>query len=144
VLRRLSVFSGEFSLQDAAAIVSDQARLDCPMVDEVTELVSKSLIGSGVSETQPRFRLNHVTRAYALEKLRESGELDAIARRLTDDSKAPMRCAAAVSMLNAAPSAIEPEEKERSHGPGRARYAVHPRQRPERRTLQYRGTAHAN
>jgi predicted ATPase/DNA-binding winged helix-turn-helix (wHTH) protein len=144
VLRRLSVFSGEFSLQDAAAIVSDQARPDCPMVDEVTELVSKSLIASGVSETQPRFRLSHVTQAYALEKLGESGELDAIARRLTDDSKAPMRRAAAVSMLNAALSAIEPEEKERSHGPGRARYAVHPRQRPERGTLQYRDTAHAN
>jgi predicted ATPase/DNA-binding winged helix-turn-helix (wHTH) protein len=143
VLRRLSVFSGEFSLQDAAAIVSDQARLDCPMVDEVTELVSKSLIASKVRETQPRFQLSHVTRAYALEKLRESGELDAIARRLTDDSKAPMRHAAAASMLNGATSAIGSKEKERSHAPGRTRYAVHPRQRPEHGTLQYRGTAHS-
>jgi predicted ATPase len=93
------------SLQDAATIVSDQARLDCPMVDEVTELVSKSLIASGVRETQPRFRLSHVTRAYALEKLGESSELDAIARRLTDDSKASMRRPAAVLMLNGATSA---------------------------------------
>ena len=127
VLRRLSVFSGEFSLQDAAAIVFNQARLDCPMVDEVTELVSKSLIASKVRETQPRFRLSHVTRAYALEKLGESGELDAIARRLTDDSKAQMRRAAAVSMLNGGPSAIARDEKERSRAPGRTRYALHPR-----------------
>ena len=127
VLRRLSVFSGEFSLQDAAAIVSDQARPDCPMVDEVTELVSKSLIASKVRETQPRFRLSHITRTYAVEKLRESGELDAIARRLTDDSKAPIRRAAALPMLNGAPSAIARHEKERSHARGRTRYALHPR-----------------
>ena len=142
VLRRLSVFSGEFSLQDTVAVISDQGRPDCPMVDEVIELVSKSLIASEVRETQPRFRLSHVTRAYALEKLRESGELDAIARRLTDDSKASMRRPAAVPMLNGATSAIASEEKEKSHARGRPRYAMQPTQRPERGTPQYRGTAH--
>lgn len=106
VLRRLSVFPGEFTLQDAVAIVSDQARPDSLMVDEVTELVSKSLIASVMREAQPRFWLSHVTRAYALEKLRESGELEAIARRLPDGSKALARRPAAVPMSYEAPSAI--------------------------------------
>jgi predicted ATPase/DNA-binding winged helix-turn-helix (wHTH) protein len=125
VLRRLSVFSGEFSLQDAAAIVSDQARPDSLMVDEVIELVSKSLIVSEMREAQPRFRLDHVTRAYALEKLRESGELDTMARRLTGGSKAPVRRLAVVPELNRASSAIAPEKEQRSLAPGRRKYAVH-------------------
>ena len=124
-LRRLSVFSGEFSLQDAAAIVSDQARPASLMVDEVIELVTKSLIVSEMRDGQPRFRLSHVTRAYALEKLRESGELDVMARRLTGGSKAPVRRLAVVPELNRASSAIAPEKEQRSLAPGRRKYAVH-------------------
>ena len=124
-LRRLSVFSGEFSLQDAAAIVSDQARPASLMVDEVIELVTKSLIVSEMRDGQPRFRLSHVTRAYALEKLRESGELDAMARCLTGGSKAPVRRLAVVPELNRASSAIAPEKEQRSLAPGRRKYAVH-------------------
>jgi predicted ATPase/DNA-binding winged helix-turn-helix (wHTH) protein len=82
VLRRLSGFSAEFTLHDAAAVVFDEAREHCRLVDEVTELVAKSLIASEVREGLPRFRLAHITRAYAREKLRESGEFDALSRRL--------------------------------------------------------------
>ena len=81
VLRRLSIFSGEFTLQDAAAVIIDQGGSRCRF-DEVTELVTKSLIISDVAELQPRFRVPYITRAYALEKLRESGEYDAVERRL--------------------------------------------------------------
>src|SRR6266487_4574786 len=38
-----------------------------------------------------RVGITHITRAYALEKLRESGEFDATARRLADYLKAPVR-----------------------------------------------------
>ncbi len=91
VLRRLSIFSGEFTLHDAVTVVSDRDQSDCDIIDEVSELVAKSFIASDVREAQPRFRLTHVTRAYALEKLRESGEFDATARRLADYLKAPVR-----------------------------------------------------
>ena len=91
VLRRLSIFSSEFTLHDAVTVVSDRDQSDCDIIDEVSELVAKSFIASDMREAQPRFRLTHVTRAYALEKLRESGEFDATARRLADYLKAPVR-----------------------------------------------------
>src|SRR6266849_4657953 len=91
VLRRLSIFSGEFTLHDAVTVVSDRDQSDCDIIDEVSELVAKSFIASDMREAQPRFRLTHVTRAYALEKLRESGEFDATARRLADYLKVPVR-----------------------------------------------------
>jgi predicted ATPase/DNA-binding winged helix-turn-helix (wHTH) protein len=91
VLRRLSIFPGEFTLCDAVTVVSDRAQPACDIIDEVSELVAKSFIASDMREAQPRFRLTHITRAYALEKLRESGELDATARRLADYLKAPVR-----------------------------------------------------
>src|SRR6266700_2298088 len=91
VLRRLSIFSGEFTLHDAVTVVSDRDQSDCDIIDEVSELVAKSFIASDMREAQPRFRLTHITRAYALEKLRESGEFDATARRLADYLKAPVR-----------------------------------------------------
>ncbi len=80
VLRRLSIFSGEFTLQDAAAVIIDQGGSRCPF--EVTELVTKSLIISDVAELQPRFRVPYITRAYGLEKLRESGEYEGVEQRL--------------------------------------------------------------
>ena len=53
--------------------------------------MAKSFIASEVRDAQPRLRVPHVTRAYALEKLRESGELDATAGRLADYLKVPVR-----------------------------------------------------
>jgi predicted ATPase/DNA-binding winged helix-turn-helix (wHTH) protein len=90
VLRRLSVFSGQFTLHDAT-VVSDRDQSDCDIIDEISELVAKSFIASDMREAQPRFRLTHITRAYALEKLRESGELDATARHLADYLEVPAR-----------------------------------------------------
>src|SRR5207247_8404388 len=86
-----STFSCEFTLHDAVTVVSDRDQSDCDIIDEVSELVAKSFIASDMREAQPRFRLTHITRAYALEKLRESGEFDATARRLADYLKAPVR-----------------------------------------------------
>ncbi len=80
MLRRLSIFSGEFTLQDAAAVIIDQGGSRCPF--EVTDLVTKSLIISDVAELQPRFMVPYITRAYGLEKLRESGEYDGVEQRL--------------------------------------------------------------
>jgi predicted ATPase/DNA-binding winged helix-turn-helix (wHTH) protein len=76
VLRRLSIFSGDFTLQAAGAIASDDTRLSNKAVDQVAELVAKSLVVAEVEHAAPRLRLLQTARAYALAKLTESGELD--------------------------------------------------------------------
>ncbi len=50
-------------------------------IDRLADLVAKSLVVADVSGTKPRFRLLDTTRAYAIEKLDESGERERIARR---------------------------------------------------------------
>jgi predicted ATPase len=47
----------------------------------LADLVAKSLVVADVSGNKPRFRLFDTTRAYAIEKLDESGERERVARR---------------------------------------------------------------
>jgi len=51
------------------------------VVDHVASLARKSLVTANVFGKKPVYRLLETTRCYALEKLRESGEFDAVARR---------------------------------------------------------------
>jgi predicted ATPase/DNA-binding winged helix-turn-helix (wHTH) protein len=81
VLRCLSIFSGDFSLRAAGAVISDDGRSNNTIFEQVTELVAKSLVNAEVSDAEPRLRLLQTTRAYAFAKLTESGEFDAVARR---------------------------------------------------------------
>jgi predicted ATPase/DNA-binding winged helix-turn-helix (wHTH) protein len=81
VFRRLSIFPGEFSL-DAANIVAAGGEVAADqVVDHVASLARKSLVTANVFGKKPVYRLLETTRCYALEKLQESGEFDAIARR---------------------------------------------------------------
>jgi predicted ATPase/DNA-binding SARP family transcriptional activator len=81
VFHRLAVFAGGFVLEAAIAVASD-ADLDGPaVVDAVTDLAGKSLVAVERSGPVTRYRLLETTRAYALEKLTDSGELDRVARR---------------------------------------------------------------
>ena len=50
-------------------------------IDRLADLVAKSLVVADVGGAKPRFRLLETTRAYAIEKLDESGERERIARR---------------------------------------------------------------
>src|SRR6202011_5724081 len=50
-----------------------------PVVDGVSSLVAKSLVAAEIDSAIARYRLLDTTRAYALEKLGDSGELGAIA-----------------------------------------------------------------
>jgi predicted ATPase/DNA-binding winged helix-turn-helix (wHTH) protein len=81
VLRRLGVFMGGFTLDAACAVVDDPDLLKCDVIDVVAELTEKSLAVVEPTETEPRLRLLETTRAYALERLGESGEWEAVARR---------------------------------------------------------------
>jgi predicted ATPase/DNA-binding winged helix-turn-helix (wHTH) protein len=79
VLRRLAVFSGNFSLDAAIGVAGDVTR--ARLVDHIVNLVAKSLIVADPRDEAARYRLLETTRLYALEKLSRSGELPATARR---------------------------------------------------------------
>ncbi len=76
----LGIFAGGFTVEAAAAVASDPTT-GVDAIDLLADLVAKSLVVADVSGTKPRFRLLDTTRAYAIEKLSESGERDHIARR---------------------------------------------------------------
>jgi predicted ATPase len=78
-LRRLSVFAGPFTLEAAIAVASHGRISKSDAAESIANLMSKSLIASP-SERPPRYRLLDTTRAFAREKLAESGEADHVAR----------------------------------------------------------------
>jgi predicted ATPase len=94
VLRRISVFSGDFTLEAVDFVISDDPRLCNHVVDHVAELVTKSLVVADMGDAEPRLRLLETTRAYALSKLIESGEFDAIAPRYAEHISDSLQAAA--------------------------------------------------
>ncbi len=81
VLRGLSVFAGGFTLQAAGAVVADATHSEGEVIDEVTELVAKSLVATGVSGAEPRLRLLETTRLYAWARLAEEDGREILSRR---------------------------------------------------------------
>jgi predicted ATPase/DNA-binding winged helix-turn-helix (wHTH) protein len=79
--RALGIFAGGFTVEAAAAVTRDAAKTRIDAIDRLADLVAKSLVVADVSGTKPRFWLFDTTRAYAVEKLRDHGEFDAVARR---------------------------------------------------------------
>ncbi len=78
VMRRLAVFGGDFTVEEASAIVDDRGGLAASQVlASVATLVAKSIIVRDDSSSAPRYRLLQTTRAYAMAKLKECGEGDA-------------------------------------------------------------------
>src|SRR5262249_4696546 len=78
LLRRLSVFSSVFTLDSASAVAAD-AKTD--VVEGVANLVAKSLVSADVGGAVVQYRLLDTTRAYAMQKLIESGEVEDYVRR---------------------------------------------------------------
>jgi predicted ATPase/DNA-binding winged helix-turn-helix (wHTH) protein len=81
LLRRFAVFTGGFDLTSARAIASDSDISDSDVLNGVLSLGDKSLLAADVSDDNVIFRLLDTTRAYALEKLRNSNESAEISRR---------------------------------------------------------------
>jgi predicted ATPase/DNA-binding winged helix-turn-helix (wHTH) protein len=81
MLRRLAIFAGGFTLTAASAVAVSAEFAASDVVDGVANLVAKSLVAADVGGAIARYRLLETTRAYALEKLAESGEIQWIARR---------------------------------------------------------------
>ena len=79
LFRKLSVFSGGFTLQTAAAVCNEGDRDEFAVLDLLTSLVDKSLIQADPGDDETRYRLLESTRQYAREKLSNARETDAAA-----------------------------------------------------------------
>jgi predicted ATPase/DNA-binding winged helix-turn-helix (wHTH) protein len=81
LLRCLALFSGGFTLEAAVAVLGDDAGTSAAVVERISNLTIKSLVTLDMSTGLGRWRLLETTRAYALEKLGESGETEWAAQR---------------------------------------------------------------
>jgi predicted ATPase len=81
LLCRLAVFPAGFTLDGAVAVTSDTGATGSSVADGVSNLVSKSFVTLDGSAPDGRWRLLETIRAYALEKLTESGESEHAGRR---------------------------------------------------------------
>jgi len=81
VLRRSSIFAGGFTLEAAAAVLQDEAIDEFDVIDALGRLVARSLVVADIHDSDTRYRLFETTRAYAMERLWESGEAGAVTRR---------------------------------------------------------------
>jgi predicted ATPase len=75
---RLSVFVGGFTLEAAEAICNSEGKLD--ILEGLTSLVNNSLLRQQeeTADGESRFEMLETIRSYALERLTESGEIDAL------------------------------------------------------------------
>ena len=80
-MRRLAVFAGGFTPEFASAVTAGTDFAPPDVVELVANLVAKSLVTAGVGGAGIHYRLLETTRAYALDQLSKSGELEPTARR---------------------------------------------------------------
>ncbi len=78
LFRRLAVFLGGFDLEAAQAVAGGGDVERYQALDQLTLLVDKSLVVADDSGRRTRYRLLETVRQYALEKLGDSGEADAV------------------------------------------------------------------
>ena len=82
LLRRLSVFTGGFTLETAEAVCADALVPAAGILDELTELVDKSLVlVAARSEPAATYRLLETIRQYGRAMLVRAGETEAIRTR---------------------------------------------------------------
>jgi predicted ATPase/class 3 adenylate cyclase/DNA-binding CsgD family transcriptional regulator len=84
LFRRLSVFMGGFDFDAAQAVCGDGEVARYQVLDELILLVDKSLVVVENTGERTRYRLLETLRQYALEKLSQSGEADAVRARQRD------------------------------------------------------------
>lgn len=77
LLRRLSVFTGGFTLEAAQAMADTHSEA----ADDLASLVRKSLISADIDDREVRFRLLETTRVFAARLLEQTAETDTMHRR---------------------------------------------------------------
>ena len=80
VLQRFSMFRGPFTLSSASRLAAGDDLSISQVVDALEALTTKSLVAVDAGGASIFYRLLHVTRAYASEKLADSGQAPLIAR----------------------------------------------------------------
>jgi predicted ATPase/DNA-binding winged helix-turn-helix (wHTH) protein len=87
VFRRLSIFPGSFSLEAASAAAAIGEFTAQEVVEYIVSLIERSLITTDPSGSAMAYRMFAITRAYAFERLRESGEIQQVREAmLTNES----------------------------------------------------------
>jgi predicted ATPase len=81
VLCRAAVFTGDFTPDMAGVVCAAEGLTPAGVFTAIANLVVKSMIATDISGEVPSYRLLDTTRAYALEKLGESGERERVASR---------------------------------------------------------------
>ncbi|PQM51672.1 LuxR family transcriptional regulator [Mycolicibacter virginiensis] len=84
LFRRLAAFMDGFRLDAAQAVAGCGAIASHQVLDQLTLLVDKSLVIAENAGGRTRYRMLEMVRQYAMEKLGESGEADAIRARHRD------------------------------------------------------------
>ncbi len=84
LFRRLAAFMGGFDLEAAQGVAGGAEVERYQVLDQLALLVDKSLVVADESGSRTRYRLLETVRQYALEKLGESGEADAVRTRHRD------------------------------------------------------------
>ncbi len=81
LLRRLSVFSGGFTLDAAERVCGDELLDADAIVDVLEHLVTRSLVAMERGNTGTRYRQLETIRQYGFEKLADAAEVDAMRAR---------------------------------------------------------------
>jgi predicted ATPase/DNA-binding winged helix-turn-helix (wHTH) protein len=81
LLQHLAIFAGPFSLEAASAVTGSSDAPPSEIVEDIGNLVAKSLVQADLAEAVAPFRLLETTRAYALERLIGGGDYPRLARR---------------------------------------------------------------
>jgi predicted ATPase/DNA-binding winged helix-turn-helix (wHTH) protein len=81
IFRRIAIFVGHFTLEAAQRIAAESESGSAEIADAIAGLFEKSLLATRFCRGQPQYRLLNTTRAYALGKLEEHGEVDLISVR---------------------------------------------------------------
>jgi predicted ATPase/class 3 adenylate cyclase len=84
LLRRLSVFAGGCTLAAAEQVCAGDELESHEILDLLTHLVDKSLVGVDEGTEESRYRMHETTRQYALEKLSESGQGERVRQQHLD------------------------------------------------------------
>ncbi|OBG22828.1 transcriptional regulator [Mycolicibacterium celeriflavum] len=84
LFRRLAAFMVGFDLEAAQFVADGGEVASFQVLDLITLLVDKSLVSADSTSGRMRYRLLETVRQYALEKLSESGEADAVRDRHRD------------------------------------------------------------
>ena len=88
---RLGLFAGGWTIESALAVADPDADLGVDVMEAIESLADKSLIrmepgeGNSSVDAGPRFGMHPLLREFALERLEESGEREAVERRFVTE-----------------------------------------------------------